>query len=384
MDKKQKVLIANSDSSYTSGAFRCMLEMCELLKMSNEYEPIVVLPKKGNGQSLLEKAGIRYKVIRSYGWTVKICERRNPRVLLEILIKLMLNTITVLRIALFIRNAEVDLVHINTIGTYVAAAAAIIDKKPIIWHVREALDLDHNKSLISGKCYDLINRANAIICVSEHVYSHYSDRLDMNKMKVVYDGVDKNVYYYDRSISSSDRCVEFLCIGNMNSNKGQEDIIAAGKILRSYDKPFHISFVGSGRKKDSLVEMARELEGFITFHEIADDVTEYYRNADVFIMSSKAEAFGRTTVEAMMSGCLVIGAKAGATPEIIENGITGLLYEYGDSRELADLMMGVIDNRLRYKEIINAGQDKAIKLFSTNKSMEKIQKVYETVLINKR
>ena len=52
-------------------------------------------------------------------------------------------------------------------------------------------------------------------------------------------------------------------------------------------------------------------------------------------MCSRAEAFGRVTVEAMKLGLPVIGAARGATPELVRDGWNGLLYAHGDANELA-------------------------------------------------
>ena len=62
----------------------------------------------------------------------------------------------------------------------------------------------------------------------------------------------------------------------------------------------------------------------------------YINSADVLLMCSHREAFGRVTVEAMKLGTPVIGSRSGGTQEIIDSGRTGLLYSPGDSQELAD------------------------------------------------
>jgi hypothetical protein len=56
--------------------------------------------------------------------------------------------------------------------------------------------------------------------------------------------------------------------------------------------------------------------------------------ADALLMCSRCEALGRVTIEAMLLGKAVIGANTGGTPELITNGVTGLLYQYGDIEDL--------------------------------------------------
>jgi glycosyltransferase involved in cell wall biosynthesis len=52
-------------------------------------------------------------------------------------------------------------------------------------------------------------------------------------------------------------------------------------------------------------------------------------------MCSRGEPFGRVTVEAMKQGVPVVGAASGGTIEIIQDGVTGLLYQLGDAEDLA-------------------------------------------------
>jgi glycosyltransferase involved in cell wall biosynthesis len=67
--------------------------------------------------------------------------------------------------------------------------------------------------------------------------------------------------------------------------------------------------------------------------------------ADVVLMCSRWEAFGRATVEAMLAGKPVIGtANSGGTAELIQDGITGLLYKAGDHDELANKIQFLYEN----------------------------------------
>ena len=68
----------------------------------------------------------------------------------------------------------------------------------------------------------------------------------------------------------------------------------------------------------------------------SEEPTQLMNSADVFLMCSRREAFGRVTVEAMKLGKPVVGARSGGTPEIVKEGETGYLYSPGDPRELAD------------------------------------------------
>ncbi|WP_026655711.1 MULTISPECIES: glycosyltransferase family 4 protein [unclassified Butyrivibrio] len=372
----KKVLFVSSDSSCTSGAFRCMSKLCELLMTEGEYYPIVVLPKKGNGEEILKKAGIEYKIIRSFNWVERITDHISLLVLCRRIIKITLNFFAIMRLNEYVRKNDISLIHINTSGTYIGAKVAVANNIPFIWHIRECVDLDHNKRLFCKGSYNLINKANKIICVSKYVYNHFCNLLDSKKMTVIYDGIDVRDYYNERNKLFSDRIVKFLSIGNMNSNKGQEYVIEAAIELSRRTKDFHLLVVGDGKKKKMLKAMAANHKKYISFMDAREDVLELFKNSDVFIMSSKAEGFGRTTIEAMLGGCLLLGTDSGATPELVRDGETGFLYKYDNSYELSLLMEKVVEEREKLFDVVMSGQKEALDKYNAYIDMKNIVNEY--------
>ena len=69
------------------------------------------------------------------------------------------------------------------------------------------------------------------------------------------------------------------------------------------------------------------------------DVETAHRALDVFLMASKAEPFGMVTVEALASGCAVIGTRSGGTPDLLGHGDCGVLVAPEDPRALCDAIL---------------------------------------------
>ena len=222
-----------------------------------------------------------------------------------------------------------------------------------------------------------------IVVISDYLREHYSDRLSKDHMSVVYNGIDADRFICYRGEKREARgTIRFLNVASMIANKGQEVILKAVKILQNEGiSDFMVSLVGGGSKEKDLIRYANDL-GIIDkvlFCGQTDKVEEYYQNSDVFIMSSKAEAFGRVTVEAMMEGCCVIGSDSGATPELIEDGVTGLLYKCENVEDLARIMKGIILGDIDYKAIATQGQDYAIKNYSAAKNADGIYSIYQEI-----
>jgi glycosyltransferase involved in cell wall biosynthesis len=71
---------------------------------------------------------------------------------------------------------------------------------------------------------------------------------------------------------------------------------------------------------------------------------------------SRAESFGFVFLEAWSFGLPVVGCRAGAVPDVVEDGVTGLLISPGDSLELADCVSRLIDNPVEAEKLGSEGR----------------------------
>ena len=93
-------------------------------------------------------------------------------------------------------------------------------------------------------------------------------------------------------------------------------------------------------------------------------------------MCSRAEGFGRVTVEYMHAGLGVIASKAGANEEIIENNVTGLLYTKGSAQELANKMREYFENRNVLSRCAKKGREHAENNFTKSINAKNIYNIY--------
>src|SRR5205823_11645068 len=91
------------------------------------------------------------------------------------------------------------------------------------------------------------------------------------------------------------------------------------------------------------LEYRQRLTAMVKRHNLQDrvvftgflDPLPFVQSADIALVCSTCEAFGRVTVEGLLAGKPVIAANSGASPELIQDGFNGLLYKMGDVEELA-------------------------------------------------
>ena len=109
------------------------------------------------------------------------------------------------------------------------------------------------------------------------------------------------------------------------------------------------------------------------------NVNEYRSNMDIGIVSSSNEAFGRVTIEGMLSGLAIVGANAAGTLELIQNKKNGMLYQKGNEKELAEILELLYNNRDYMKKIAKTGFQEALETYTTHRAAEKIASILQEI-----
>lgn len=110
-------------------------------------------------------------------------------------------------------------------------------------------------------------------------------------------------------------------------------------------------------------------------------LAEFYRGARLAVVPSEClEPFGLVAIEAMSHARPVIASRIGGLPEIVEHGLTGLLFQPGRATELATLMKRLWNDHGRLRSMGRAGRAKAAREYTEERYFERLMKVYESVL----
>ena len=378
-----RIVYFPSHNSFADGSFLSMVSMVRILRDDYNIDPFVVLTNKGYGQKLLDENHIPYQVVQYYPWVMPI--NKTVRSISRSFKRYFLNPIALCKIKKLFEEIKPDLVHINTSLVHIGAVAAYSKKIPVVWHIREYLEEDLSLSFSNKKySYQMLNKANKVIAISEGLKAKYNKLLTGNNIVVVYNGVDIEKYYNpEKNIFTNNKNNTFIITGRLHPKKGHKELLDALKIV--YDKGYHnftLHIVGRGRREElNLKNQTKELglEENIVFDGFHLNTEDYYKKADVMFMTSKCEAFGRVTVEAMMGGLLVIGSDTGANPEIIGEQY-GYLYHQGNSEDLADKIIYVLEHIDEARTKMQAGRQRALELFSSDKNAAEIYKLYTEIL----
>lgn len=364
------------------GSSRSLLDLLAGLN-ELEIEPFVVMPKAGLLKQHLEDRNIPSIIAPLPWWMTKqswsLSQVRDFQKEAGLSLK---------ALSEMLNEWKIDLIYSNSSVFPFGRMLAMNNKIPHIWHIREFGDLDFSLNYIFPKwlCQRFIRTSQAIICNSQAVKKHVFRKWSNEKLHVVYNGVATKARFDQLAELSQQRedseVYTFLFIGSISPKKGIEIAIKAISDLTGKGAKARLIVAGSGR--DSYIEqckmMAKNLavSDRVEFRGYISDPYEAYFSADCLLMCSENEAFGRVTSEAM-SACLpVIGRNSGGTPEVIADGVTGILFN--TSEELVSAMIKMVENPELGRQMGLAGWQRARELFNIEDYGSNVYKVIQSVM----
>ena len=289
-----------------------------------------------------------------------------------------------------IKECDFDLIHVNTTYSYVGAVAALRTGIPFIWHLREFLEEDQGNTLWDRNIGNsLINKADRVIAISDSIYQKYSGTIDEHRLVKIYNGIDADRFYLPHKEILVDDIVSFIMVGGFQEHKGQEEFAnACVKLKKSGYKNFSVSFIGEGdqKVKERVRKIITEngLKKSTSFLGYQHDVESFLKKTDIMFVCARSEAFGRTTVEAMLAGNLVIGTNTAGTKELIRDGETGFLYSLGNTDDLCEKMIYAITHREQSRKIASKGREYMFRNMTAEINADKIYNLYKEILDNGR
>lgn len=379
----KRVLFAASDNDMTSGAFRSMVALNVLLKKKYNLETMVLLPRVGNGTRLLKENNIRYTIIDSEDWIVRKEATSKDIKNKEKLIKKS-NKKAKKLIKKFLQEEKFDLIHINTSYHYLVADVAKELNIPVVWHIREFLEEDQGRKFVKKTyAHKLMNHSKRIVAISDSIKEKYLPVFG-DKLVRIYNGIDVNTYYDENKEILNDNKIIFIAVGVIVEYKGQHLLLeACGKLKQKGFNNFEVWLAGSNHDvfMKTINEIIRkyDLKDNVKILGPRSDVDKLYRKADIMFVGSRSEAFGRITVEAMMSGLLVIGSNSAGTKELLEDKKTGLLFNIGDVEDLCEKIEYAISNKKEMKKIASEGRSDVVEKYSAETNADNVYSLYQNL-----
>ncbi len=378
-----KILAFTPYGSMIGGANRSFLMVLGGLKNTYHHEIHVVVPQEGKLTEELSKEGISYRVAPSHTLSgIKSLSPINLFRLLRYEVRAAADKKTAKALAKEFADESFDIVYINDTDNYLGALVALEMGLPYVWHFRSLVPSNMRFIASGRKIYGSCSR---IITISERMKSLLVKNKTMpaDRVTMIHNGipVPENLPMSDQSTQNG---FHFVLCGRITPDKGHTDAIRAIALLseRGYNDIYlHIAgSTPSGDVTEYLTALKTEIsalniEDRIIFEGLVDNMADFRTRMNGELMCSVCEPFGRVTLEGMRSGLVVIGSNTGGTPEIINDGITGLLYEQGSHTDLADKIERVYKNEAERSAIIANAIDYSRTHFTADTNVSEVNAV---------
>lgn len=171
----------------------------------------------------------------------------------------------------------------------------------------------------------------------------------------------------------------------LNRLKGIEYFLEAAALLKTRFEEVRFLIVGDSisdayRRELEAFAVARGLAGRVVFSGFRDDVPALLREVAVSVLPSLSEGLSNVVLEAMASGVPMVATAVGGTPEMVEDGVTGLLVPPRDASALAEAVSSLLADPSRGRTIGAAAKQRVATSFSLQATVRKTERLYEHLM----
>lgn len=215
-----------------------------------------------------------------------------------------------------------------------------------------------------------------------------SDPEDWPKIHVVPLGVDRGMAHPSDRVAPPGRGDELLdrgerpfhisCVGQLQPAKGLHVLLDAAALLRSRGRRVRVTLVGDGPYAASLAERARATNVDVVFTGRLDQdrVRAVYADSDAFVLASFAEGVPVVLMEAMACGVPCVATRITGIPELIRDGVDGLLVTPSDVEELAHAISALIDDRGLARRLADSARVRVSERYDLDANVDQLANVF--------
>lgn len=275
---------------------------------------------------------------------------------------------------------------------FVALVAARLLKIPYTVQAR-AYDLHRNTSQYGLQ--ERLGQAEFVVtnsCYNATVIKSLLPQRAEGKIRPIYNGIDLDRFQSGNGRKGSDSVVKLLSVARLVKPKGLEYLMMACRILWDRGYPVRCEVIGSRVASDmnyyiSLQRLRRalNLEKEVRFlgAQPFDRVLAKYREADIFVLPSVIAEDGsgdvtpNAVIEAMAMKLPVVSTKSRGIPELIEDGVSGLLVPPRDEEALAQALIRLIEDKELRDKLGNNARKRVEERFDINKNIGKFVALFQ-------
>ncbi len=294
-----------------------------------------------------------------------------------------------------IRGIKPDLIHTNSLKSDILGGiAARRAGVPVIWHIRDRIVPEYLPGsvvkIFRRLCRWIPRHSIAISqSVLETLHLPKSFTRENARARIVYDGVLLPIEKQKPKIENvAVPPLRIGIVGRISPWKGQHIFLRAAAQVREKFPDAHFMIIGAALFAENEYEMELQkltdqlnLRDVVQFTGFRTDVPDLIANLDILVHASTlGEPFGQVVAEGMAAGKPVIATAGGGVPEIIEDGVSGVLVPMGDADAMAAAILRLANDADLRQKIGTAARQRIESHFTIERTARGVEAVWEHML----
>lgn len=183
--------------------------------------------------------------------------------------------------------------------------------------------------------------------------------------------------------------IKILWAGRFIDWKRTKDAIEIAKKLKNDGYSFSLNIIGNGNYEESLRQLVnkKNLSDKVSFlgSMSPDKVREHMESANIYLFTSNfQEGWGAVLNEAMNSGCAIVASHAiGSVPYLLNHGVNGLIYKYGDNDDFYNNVKYLMDDIQKQREFGKEAYEALVKTWNAKVVAKRFLNISEQLLNGK-
>jgi glycosyltransferase involved in cell wall biosynthesis len=299
----------------------------------------------------------------------------------------------VLTLRRLIKRHRIDLVHTNGFLYLQAALAARLARVPLVWCLNDVYTPAPFRIALLPFVQKLSTRVRAVSRAVAQYYFPRNPSLD-GRLDVVYPPVDVNAFHLQTNGSlvrqelGVPQGVPLIgSVGNLDPGKGFEFLLqAAPRILTHYPDARFIIIGAKLANRGNYFKMLTSLvdnlslQDSVKFLGYRSDIPRLMSAMNIYLHPSEFESVAMAVLEASAAGRPVVACSVGGVPEVVQNGVTGILVKKRDPEAIAETVLGMLRDPGAACDMGREGARRMREYFSLEQCVNGHVRIYEAAL----